>query len=76
MTKYQEDEFYEIRVELLKDPKLDKIFHKKLRKIQSKEKYRYTSFFEKYRISYQKAKKKLAKKLEKKVKKLELVKES
>lgn len=62
MTKYQEDELYEIKTELIKNPKLEKIFYKKLKKLDSKEKYRYTTLLEKYIISYFKAKKKLNKK--------------
>jgi TnpA family transposase len=75
MSKYQEDELYDIRVELMSNPRLEKIFHKKLRKVESKEEYKYTTFFEKYSISYRKAKKKLAKKM-KKESELLLVKES
>lgn len=72
MTKYQEDDIYEIHCELRNNPKLEKYFQKKLNKLKFEEKHKYTSFFDRYWLSYQHAKKKLAKKM---AKKSELVKD-
>jgi hypothetical protein len=59
MTKFQEDDIYDIHCELRKNPKLEETFQKELLKIKQKEKHRYTPFFDRYWLAYQKAKKKV-----------------
>jgi hypothetical protein len=57
MSKFQEDELYEIYTELANNPQLNEIFQKKLTITSSVGKYRHRPFPEKYSVSFREAKK-------------------
>ena len=57
MTKFQEDEMYNIRLELSRNKKLEDIFQLEMDKTSRRDKYKHRPFFEQYKVSFDKAKK-------------------